>query len=110
LQITRFESTPALIGSCCSSLAEHSLGKGEVESSILSSSTIILINILYLQGVSALHPISPPPLSPPFLGEVALADVATFYLQTAREENSLTEAVQQCTAQRLYVPPYGRFA
>jgi hypothetical protein len=29
---------------------------------------------------------------------VALGDVATFDLQTAREENLLTEAVQQCHA------------
>ena len=65
LQITRIESTPAFIGCCCSSLAEHSLGKGEVESSILSSSTIILKNVTFLQGVSASHPISTP-LSVPF--------------------------------------------
>jgi hypothetical protein len=49
LQIARFESTSALIGRCCSSLAEHSLGKGEVESSILSSSTIFLKSFPYLQ-------------------------------------------------------------
>jgi hypothetical protein len=64
LQLTRFESTPALIGRCCSSLAEHSLGKGEVESSILSSSTIIIV---HLQDVSASHSISDP-LSVPLFG------------------------------------------
>jgi hypothetical protein len=31
---------------CCSSVVEHSLGKGEVESSIPSSSTMILLDFL----------------------------------------------------------------
>jgi hypothetical protein len=38
---------------CCSSEVEHSLGKGEVESSILSSSTINLDNILICIGFLA---------------------------------------------------------
>src|SRR5690606_21063833 len=35
-------AVPAMLRCCCSSVVEHSLGKGEVESSILSNSTIIL--------------------------------------------------------------------
>jgi hypothetical protein len=39
------ESGRLLNRRCCSSVVEHSLGKGEVESSIPSSSTMILLNI-----------------------------------------------------------------